>query len=463
MSFNQKNLDKAFNQTRDIFNIYVYKTEDTAAEVQTPGYFDEARFARTEPEDWANGLILCNTSDAYFEGFMDGSGAVNPAPTPDAKFLGEYATPAALEAAHPEALQVVGSTAAVVSTTTMWYIDTANTWQDSEVGYLGDMLAAVYDPTNVAGDAFSMGNMAETATAKVFSDVERTKLDGIEDGAEVNPDAAEVKTLYESNPDTNAFTDADESKLDGIEDGAEVNPDAAEIKTLYESNANTNAFTDAEQAAVAQNTSDITDLQNDKIDKPDPSGSFELDILRRDTTAGEFLYQTPVNGVVKVNTAVTGVAIASGVRYKIDNLAGTFSTVTSFPRNISNQFPGQDPITNPGTFFPFIYNSTDDKWLENEVHLQAHLWRIDVNYTRVGTQNNRELVFELENPLTGFTQALAFIMPNGPIFQTFETSFIVETIADSGSIGEGYEFYLTPVGESVTVDIDITRTSFEKI
>lgn len=35
--------------------------------------------------------------------------------------------------------------------------------------------------------------------------------------------ASQVKTLYESNADTNAFTDADESKLDGIAAGAQVN------------------------------------------------------------------------------------------------------------------------------------------------------------------------------------------------------------------------------------------------
>lgn len=35
--------------------------------------------------------------------------------------------------------------------------------------------------------------------------------------------AAQVKTLYESNPNTNAFTDADKSKLGGIAPGAQVN------------------------------------------------------------------------------------------------------------------------------------------------------------------------------------------------------------------------------------------------
>lgn len=43
--------------------------------------------------------------------------------------------------------------------------------------------------------------------------------------------AESIKTLYESNPDTNAFTNALLNKLNGVESGAEVNPSDAEIKT----------------------------------------------------------------------------------------------------------------------------------------------------------------------------------------------------------------------------------------
>ena len=48
------------------------------------------------------------------------------------------------------------------------------------------------------------------------------KLDGIESGATADQTAAEIKTAYESNANTNAFTDADHSKLDGIEASADV-------------------------------------------------------------------------------------------------------------------------------------------------------------------------------------------------------------------------------------------------
>jgi hypothetical protein len=50
-----------------------------------------------------------------------------------------------------------------------------------------------------------------------------SKLDGIESGATADQTASEIKTLYESNSDTNAFTDSEQNKLAGIEAGAEVN------------------------------------------------------------------------------------------------------------------------------------------------------------------------------------------------------------------------------------------------
>jgi len=69
-------------------------------------------------------------------------------------------------------------------------------------------------------------DISEGATNLYFTTAERTKLTGIEDGAEVNPTASEIKTAYESNADTNAYTDAEKSKLAGIAAGAEVNVNA---------------------------------------------------------------------------------------------------------------------------------------------------------------------------------------------------------------------------------------------
>ena len=46
--------------------------------------------------------------------------------------------------------------------------------------------------------------------------VDGTKLDGIEANATADQTAAQIKTAYESNSDTNEFSDAEQTKLAGI-------------------------------------------------------------------------------------------------------------------------------------------------------------------------------------------------------------------------------------------------------
>lgn len=58
-----------------------------------------------------------------------------------------------------------------------------------------------------------------------------SKLDGIEAGATADQTAAEIKTAYESNANTNAYTDAEQTKLSGIESGATADQTASEILT----------------------------------------------------------------------------------------------------------------------------------------------------------------------------------------------------------------------------------------
>lgn len=70
-------------------------------------------------------------------------------------------------------------------------------------------------------------NISDTSTTNKFTTAaEATKLAGIETGATADQTAAQIKTAYESNNDTNAFTDASLSKLNGVASGAEVNVNA---------------------------------------------------------------------------------------------------------------------------------------------------------------------------------------------------------------------------------------------
>mgnify|MGYP000206341432 CR=1 FL=1 len=59
-----------------------------------------------------------------------------------------------------------------------------------------------------------------------------SKLDGIESGATADQSAAEIKTAYESNSNTNAYTDAEKTKLSGIETGATADQTKADIDAL---------------------------------------------------------------------------------------------------------------------------------------------------------------------------------------------------------------------------------------
>lgn len=63
---------------------------------------------------------------------------------------------------------------------------------------------------------YNAGQITETATAKIMTDTERTKLSnqsGTNTGDETN---TSVKAKYEANANTNAFTDAEKTKLGGI-------------------------------------------------------------------------------------------------------------------------------------------------------------------------------------------------------------------------------------------------------
>ena len=103
----------------------------------------------------------------------------------------------------------------------------------------------------------SSGSAAGTMSSANF-----TKLAGIEASAKDDQTAAEIKTLYESNSDTNEFSDAEQTKLAGIEASATADQTAAEIKSSYESNSNTNAFTDTNKTLVDAITATAAEINH---------------------------------------------------------------------------------------------------------------------------------------------------------------------------------------------------------
>lgn len=169
-------------------------------------------------------------------------------------------------------------------------------------------------PLNLTGGATvfvvaSSLDIQQPPSEGAFVDGDKTKLNGIESGADVTDTAnvtsagalmdsevdnlADVKSFDPADYATAAQGDladssvqpgdspsfgsvtvtgtvdgrdvaADGSKLDGIEVGATADQTAGEIKTAYESNADTNAFTDSEQSKLAgiEAGADVTDTAN---------------------------------------------------------------------------------------------------------------------------------------------------------------------------------------------------------
>jgi len=71
----------------------------------------------------------------------------------------------------------------------------------------------------VSGDSHTHSNKAILdAIEEAYTTSEKNKLAGIEDGATADLTADEIKSLYESNNDTNAFTDAEKEKLANLTD-----------------------------------------------------------------------------------------------------------------------------------------------------------------------------------------------------------------------------------------------------
>ncbi|MFG0381102.1 hypothetical protein ACF8C6_09075 [Pseudomonas sp. zbq_18] len=76
-------------------------------------------------------------------------------------------------------------------------------------------------PSAVAGDYADVDAGIGSDTVRHLWDVDDAQW--IAGGSGSPLTAADIKTLYESNPDTNAYTDAEQTKLGGIEAGAQVN------------------------------------------------------------------------------------------------------------------------------------------------------------------------------------------------------------------------------------------------
>lgn len=155
------------------------------------------------------------------------------------------------------------------TTTNIMMTYTGSAWQSIATGGAGllasnnlsDVQSASTSRTNlgvaIGTDVQAFSSVLANTTAS-YTTAEETKLAGIETGATADQTAAQIKTAYESNADTNAFTDADHTKLDGIEasadvtDGTNVTAAGALMDSEVTNLAQVKAFSSADYATAAQ-------------------------------------------------------------------------------------------------------------------------------------------------------------------------------------------------------------------
>jgi len=95
---------------------------------------------------------------------------------------------------------------------------------------------------------------ATTQEAGFLSSSDKQKIDNIEPQATQDQTGAEIKSLYEAEPDTNAFSDSYKSKVDNIEANADVT-DSANVEPAL-SSVSIDALSDVDTGSASPGTGD---------------------------------------------------------------------------------------------------------------------------------------------------------------------------------------------------------------
>lgn len=74
MSFNQEKITKVSDQASEIFDTYIYSTDDSADDTEVAGYFAACRFASTEPDRWIGGRVIIKCAGELIKGFINSVG-----------------------------------------------------------------------------------------------------------------------------------------------------------------------------------------------------------------------------------------------------------------------------------------------------------------------------------------------------------------------------------------------------
>lgn len=258
----------------------------------------------------------------------------------------------------------VGTPTSSADAATKSYVDTADALL---------MLESTYDPTAVAGDAFDMDLMVEGALTKIFTDVERSKLGGIEPSADIT-DETNVAAA-------NAVMDADFTQIDEVfistgvgtfapvkfSTGQILGKDSGALRNLNPSSIRT--ILNIEDGADVTDEANVTDAldgatlvqvvlaANDKILLQNASSSDELSWVDPQEIADLSPASNPASNVIKV---------------------GTLAIVFGFQANVTN-----------GDFISFGYTfGTSNPTVLNGVDLEGNTWVTSTSSTGFNSGNS---------------------------------------------------------------------------
>jgi len=151
-------------------------------------------------------------------------------------------------------------------------------------------------------------DISDTATTNKYTTAgDISKLAGIEANATADQTAAEIKTAYESNADTNEFSDAEQSKLAGIEASATADQTGAEIASAISGETvATLTVTNLTAGGLSYPTSDGT---TDQVLKTDGSGNISFATVSAGGAVDSVNTQT---GTVVLDAADVGALALTG-------------------------------------------------------------------------------------------------------------------------------------------------------
>jgi hypothetical protein len=192
--------------------------------------------------------------------------------------------------------------------------------------------------------------------------------------------AADVKTAYESNANTNEFSDSEKSKLLGVEAGAEVNPTDAEIKTAYENNANTNAFTDAEKSKLSGIATGAEVNAVDSVNTQTGAVVLDADDISDATTTNKF---TNASDISKLSGIQAGAEVNA-----VDSVFGRTGAVTAQSGDYTKSDVGLANVDN---------TSDADKPISTATQTALDAKQGDITLTTTGTSGAATLVGDTLN------------------------------------------------------------------